>query len=246
MSIKPAWLLVVASVAMLAACALGQNPIASAFNIAVEADADQLHGGNSQAVFADSQSGTLNPYSHSLSITDTETGGGYVTTRSSASASWINSASGVVAFRDMGWTRNSPLNHEAKLNNFFFGTNVWSYTFQATSNGAFSMNYNVWASGNTFGLLGVLIHWSGPGGDLDLQDPYNPTASGVFTRSVSSGTTYTVGIHNRGNVFSAAGQGFSQGAMSADFNWSIGVVPEPATVLTILIGGIGLLLRRKR
>lgn len=226
--------------------ALGQIAVSSTFDIAVESDAAQLVSGNAMLTYSDSQGATLNPYSHSLSVTHTNDLGGFVTTTSSAAAAWTNAGAGTVTFRDMGWVLASTLNHEAKLNNFFHAVDVWSYTFTAGADGFFSMNYDVRGVGATFGLLGVVLHWSGMGGDLNLEDPYNPGAHGTFVRSISSGGTYTVGIKNSGNIFRAAGiPGTTSGHMDADFDWNITPVPEPASFAMLAIGSLALLRRRR-
>lgn len=229
---------------LLPAGALAQTALGSTLNVSAEADADQFNGSYSYAASSDSQGGTLNPLAGSVSVTNTEAGGGYVTSQSSASASFFSAASGLVHWRDMGWTRDSLKNHEAKLNNFNTGLDTFTYTFQATSNGQFKLNYRVWSSGSVFGLQGLRISWTGAGGGFDASDPYTPDATGTFTRALVNGTTYTVGLFNYGNIFSAAGQGYSQGLMNADFDWSITAVPEPAS-LAFLATGLGFIgLRR--
>lgn len=132
------------------------------------------------------------------------------------------------------------------MNNFLLGMNVWSYTFEATQDGFFSLNYNVTSVGFGFGLLGIVIHWSGSGGDLDLENASDPTANGTFVRGVTTGSTYTVGIQNKGNIFGSAGQELSEGHLNGDFSWEVGPVPEPSAIAGLLIGGSGLLLRRRR
>ncbi|HRI44495.1 MAG TPA: PEP-CTERM sorting domain-containing protein [Fimbriimonadaceae bacterium] len=226
--------------------ASAQIALSSTFDIAVEADADQNAPGVAFDSFSAFQFGTLNPYSHSLLVTDTVPGAGYVTTTSSAAATWTSSGAGTVTFRNMGWTRDSLNMHEAKMNNFLAGMDVWSYTFEATQDGFFSLNYNVSYVGFGFGLLGIVIHWSGPGGDLDLENASDPTANGTFVRELTNGSTYTIGIQNKGNIFASAGQELSEGHLNGDFSWEVSPVPEPATMAGLLIGGLGLLLRPRR
>lgn len=222
--------LAVAAICLAATPARAQIAIGSTFHLGVYADANQNDGSVHTDVFVDQQTGTLNPYSHSLSVTDFDAAnGGSLTVASSASASWASAGQGSVVWRGMGWTHHTFASSGSKLNGFVLPGPVWSYTFQATQNGTFTMNYDVRGSGNLFGLLGAVIQWSGPEGDLDLTNSYDPTASGVFQRPVLAGTQYTVGVFNMGNVFTAPIPRNDFGALDADFNWTLAPVPEPST-----------------
>lgn len=228
-----------------AAACHAQTAISSTFSLGVFADADQLDGHTQTAIYNDSQGGTLNPFSHNLSVTDTEATGGSLTTTSSASANWTNAGQGSVAWRDMGWVHHTHTRSGAKLNGFVANGPVWSYTFLAGADGVFDMNYDVRAAGSPFGLLGVTIEWSGPGGNLDLVNPYTPVASGVFSRTLTSGQVYTIGLFNMGNIFTSIDARNDFARMDADFSWNV-AVPEPSGIVAVAIGGIMIVRRRRR
>lgn len=226
--------------------AFGQVPISSTFDLGVWADADQNDGHSMSATYITSQGAILNPFSRSLSVTDTDALGFYVTTRASASATWVNAGQGSVAWRDMGWIHHTERSSGAKLNEYVTNQPVWSYTFMATSNEFFVMDYDVRARGNPFGLLGALIEWSGPGGDSNLMDPYTPVVHGTFVRPIQAGQTYMVALTNWGNIFTAPLPRDDFGFMDADFNWNVSAVPEPATLTALGIPSVVLLIRKRR
>lgn len=230
--------------AVLSAVAPAQIAVSSTFNLGVYADANQYDSVSHWASFADQQVGTLNPYSQAISITDLDNAnGGSLTVTSGASANWTTAGQGSVAWRGMGWHHNTFTSSGSKLNGFVVNAPVWSYTFQATIDAQFTMNYDVRGVGNVFGLLGAVIQWSGPGGNLDLTNPYNPAANGVFSRALTAGTTYTVGLYNMGNVFTAPIRRTDSGLMDADFTWEVAAVPEPSILATL---GLWLLAMRRR
>lgn len=239
-------LLSIASSAFLAVLAPAQTAVSSTFQLGVWADANQNDGVFHQATYATSQGATLNPFSNSLSITDFDNiNGGSLTVNSAASASWTNAGQGAVAWRGMGWNHNTFTSSGSKLNGFVIPGPVWSYTFTATANNFFVMNYDVRGTGNVFGLLGVVIQWSGPGGNLDLTNPYNPAANGVFTRSLTAGNTYTVGLYNGGNIFTAPLRRTDFGYMDADFSWHVSAVPEPSSLVALSLAATVMLRRRR-
>jgi hypothetical protein len=228
------------------ALAHGQTAISSTFNLSAFADADTSDGIDATDSFSDSQGATLNPYSHTVTATDTlASGSGIVTATSTASASWTDAGHGQVHISDTGWDLNSNPEMFVALDTANApNLPVWSYTFAATSNGTFSMDYNVFATGQKFGLGGITIRWSGPGGDLSLFNPIDPTASGTFTRALTSGTNYTVSIEVQSNVLVA--QEFNDSArLGADLDWKVQSVPEPAS-LSILTLALFPCLRRRR
>lgn len=224
-----------------------QTPVSSTFQLGVYADANQTNGGYQQDYLIQSQTGTLNPYSGSLAVTDHDPlhSGRSLTVRSSAAATWTDAAHGTVQWRGMGWDHNTNAQSASKLNGFVVNGPVWSYTFVADANSTFSMTYDVRGSRLTFGLLGATIEWSGTEGGLDLTNPYTPVAAGLFTRTMTAGETYTVGLANMGNIFTSLDPRVGSGTLDADFNWSIGPVPEPSSFVA-LSGLLLITLRRKQ
>lgn len=224
-----------------------QTAISSTFHLGVWADANQHYGGYQQDYIMQSQGSTLNSYSGTVTVIDNDAAnpGRWLRVHSSASASWTDSAHGSVAWRNMGWEHNTIDSSGAKLNGFVINGPVWSYTFSATSDALFSLDYDLRGHGDTFGLWGARIEWSGPGGNLDLINPYDPTTQGTFSRSVVAGNTYTVGLFNMGNTFTSPILNTSSGYLDADFDWRIGPVPEPSSVLA-LGGFVAMILRRRR
>lgn len=230
-----------------ASTSFAQTPISSTFQLGVYADANQTNGGYQQDYLIQSQSGTLNPFGGSISVTDHDAlhSGRSLTVRSAGSASWTDASHGLVQWRRMGWDHNTNAQSASKLNSFVVSGPVWSYTFVAAVDSTFTLNYDVRGSGMTFGLLGAMIEWSGTGGGLDLTDPHNPAAVGQFSRAVTGGQTYTIGLSNMGNIFTSLDPRVGSGTLDADFNWSIGPVPEPSSL--VALGGLLMMsLRRKQ
>lgn len=198
---------------------------------------------------SDPQSTALGTFLVPLSVTSTATlpGG---TVEGAGSASWgAGGNSGVVSFVGYGWDVSAPdaTGGSANLN----GASDWLYTFVADFNGHFNVSYNVTALGNTFGLQGWDILWSGAAGNLSLTDAFDPTASGVFSDAIVAGDAYTIELRNNANIFTAGAPIFGPGSMDGLFEFSMtadpSVIPEPET-LTLLgfaLAGLGVTRRWK-
>ena len=187
------------------------------------------------------------------SINDGVTGGN-VTARGQGQASGTANA-GTVHFQDYGWSFNAPARADAgqsaSLADHSEGDD-WSYTFMADSAGSFQMSYDTFVSvdgGQIFGLWGWDIEWSGAGGGQSIVNVNDPTAAGLFTRSLLAGETYTVSLRNNANLFTGTGNLSGSGYMGGTFNYQIkDAVPEPTNWALMLIGfgGIGSALRARR
>jgi len=178
-----------------------------------------------------------------------------VSTQGEVLAAWSSANAGSIRFFNYGWefSVNDPTTTEAASDlTQGRGGDDWTYTFMATQNGAITMNYNVTAAENPFGLWGWSIDWSGPGGGLPVSNPFDPTTSGVFTRALVAGQTYTIGLNGNPNVAFPGPTGSYDGLMQGGFTFAItgANVPEPATWAMMLFGiaaiGAGLRLNRAK
>ena len=177
-----------------------------------------------------------------------------VATHGRVDATWTSADAGSVTFTNYGWdfdvTDPSTTQAGSDLTQGRGGDD-WSYTFQATQNGTIALNYSVAGIGNTFGLWGWSVDWNGPGGGQLVNNASDPTENGVFTRTLTAGQTYTIGLNGNPNVSFAGATGVYSGDMDGDFSFLItgaGGVPEPATWALMLfgLGGVGAGLRLNR
>jgi hypothetical protein len=187
-----------------------------------------------------SVSWTGTPTSLSTSVSATQTNGSdYVTTSGSAVANWNSADSGSVAFTNYGWAFSLSSGSGASDLTQGRGGDDWTYTFTASQNGQIKLNYNyTLASGNGFGLWGWGVDFSAGGTGAPNLDPFNPTLSGVFTGTLVSGQTYTIGLVGNPNITGAGGN--YSGYVNGDVTWSITGVPETSTWVMMLAGFAGL------
>jgi len=175
--------------------------------------------------------------------------GSSLTVSGAGSATWgTGGDTGTISFSNYGWTTLAPAGAKdseelARLNT---GGPDWAYTFQADSDGTFTMDFNVTASGDPFGLWGWNIDWnSAPGLALGWTKALDPTASGTFIEPLIAGQIYTVSLQNFANI-SSSGKTFANGSMNGLFTFDITadlppnpppVIPEPGS-LTFFAAGL--------
>ena len=230
------------ALAALAAAVHAQAPVSSTLDLGAYAAASFSGNAPATGLVSLSQGTTLNSLTGTLSKTDTlPTGGGSLNARTSGTATWTSAAAG--SFNLTTGFTFSGASGKADLNYFQTGgKDVWTYAFTATSAGTFSMAYDVEQTGDTFGLGGININWSGTGGGLSLSTLTAPQI-GTFTRALLAGQQYTVGVQNYSNLSTILTT--VNGNLSAALNWRIQAVPEPAPFAALGLGAVALLRRRK-
>jgi hypothetical protein len=249
-----------ASAALLAQPAAAATALNGQLNIVADAYTHSLP----TVTDKQSQSWTSTPATLNVSADAVASGGIYrdhnevVSAFGTAQATWASADAGSVNFTNYGWNFNvkddDSIANGADVDfNRPGDGNDWTYAFQATSNGVFTMDYNVTATGTTLGLYGWQIIFNGAAVGPNLFDPQfgnDPTTSGVVTENLVAGQFYTVSLDGNPNIGACCSRDFA-GSMNGAFDWNIsegGGVPEPASWALMLLGfgGRGAVLRARR
>jgi hypothetical protein len=230
------------------------TPISSSVDLDAQVRAGSTSGTANLATdpVSQSQGATINPLSVSTSATSN--GGGTVSASGTLTSTWSSSSAGSLVYSNM----------TVQITNAFTGSYTfadfhdWRYTFQANTSGTFNLNYLVRQSA-TFGLPqmdGFQFVWDNGQGTTftPIGHIVDPTDSGMLSRSIQAGQTYTAGIEI--SVDTAFGGGFavtSTQVMNGTFDWSINpsAVAEPSSLTLLGLGaaacaGRGWIGRRRR
>lgn len=237
-------ILLLSSFAVVQVC-FGQTAVSSWVLAGAAADADVNDTSSFSQSNGQSQGPVLNPLSGQVQGSNTgDSGSGYVGVESQVHALWNSAASGSVSTYQW-WTLDLTATGSAAMNKAMNGFDSWVYTFTATEDSFFCLNYSVVGVGDTFGLQTWHFDFDGLGGGQQLgPNGVYPDGNGTVVRSLLSGQTYNVSLWNFANIL--AGPGYvATGASYGSFEWEIKPVPEPATMALLGAGVVALFRRRK-
>jgi hypothetical protein len=179
---------------------------------------------------SDSQSGTIEPLSVSVSA-QSAVGGGSLYVESDATVTWSSVDSGEMIW-SMGWTADAVPGTDGSLVSVLgcCTSEGWHYSFTAEESGLFTMDYEITASGTSvfelFGLSPYQLTWNTSGSPQITESMSPATPTGSFDFDVEAGRTYTIRIQNASGLGSAANIPSGEWNMTGTFTWSINY-PEP-------------------
>lgn len=256
MTSRSRFLLIMAAFAVAAGTARAELATPQSGSVTVAATAFN-DGPATTNVDSDTWTGAPTSLSAVTSLTLTSVHG-TVQVGGSAAADWASADAGQVRFSDFGWTRSGSGGWALTS---LCGTGCgndppsWSYSFVATANGGFHMDYDIVASGDEpFGLGGWQFFVNGLSDnygaffDRDAAIWDGQHVTGTLGAPLVAGQAYTMTLAPNAYALS---QIFDRSDhMAGVFNWTITTegVPEPAVWL-LMLGGFGLVgvtLRRRR
>lgn len=203
--------------------AQGQTAVYSEFCVAAAADAnyyDTRPQSREEFFLTRAGADVIDPFSHRVSTTNYGMTGGSLTVQSGIEAVWTSPGSGTIRIREIGWQYNTVASSSVAMNGHTSVHDMMTYTFISNVSGKIEFDYNVWTTGNSFGVLGFDIGWSAGDGLIALMDPYYPTKIGSAWREIHAGETYTFSIINRGNNTTVSPQ-TGPGYLNGDFGWRL-------------------------
>lgn len=200
--------------------------------------------GNGYAL-SDSMSSLGVPAGLFAQVDNTIFNNGYTQSYGTANATWNAADAGQVQFFGFGWFLHGTSGDEGQAASLNGGGPNWTYDFDLTTPGWLTVSYNVIATNSPFGLQGWFLGDNGTT-ILNLLDPYDPTANGVFTYLLGAGT-HSLTLSNNANISTEGYLVDYRGDMDGLFDWTITPVPEPGTWALLLtgFGTVGYAMRRR-
>jgi hypothetical protein len=180
-------------------------------------------------------------------------GSNRVVTRSKMTAAWASADEGTIDVVDHGWTFTGVTGDEVDAEAYAYAPADkpdWTYTFTATADSVFELDFNLLGNGALAGLGYWYVSFgdiAGPADTTALATGFAPNSplTGHYARNLTAGQTYRVALRNDESYGLTLPLDVPvAGKETGRFNWRIvteggSAVPEPAS-WALMIGGFGL------